>query len=114
VAQRKSRSLTAVRQGRATGFGMTKADGGEPSDGDAVFGLDQAAWVVVRGYVTKADVAGQGAEEGDAVADEHRDSSDDEALHEAGAQKLLNGDPAAHVDVLDAAGSECGWVAHYL
>ena len=29
-------------------------------------------------------------------------------MNEAGAQKLLNGDAAVHVDVLDAAGSEFG------
>lgn len=58
--------------------------------------------------MTEADVARQGAEEGDAVSNEHRDASDDEALHEASAQKLLNGDAAVHVDVLDAAGSEFG------
>ena len=53
--------------------------GGEPLDGDAVFGLDQAAWVVAGGDVTEADVARQGAEEGDAFANEHGDASDDEA-----------------------------------
>lgn len=56
----------------------------------------------------EADVAREGAEEGDSVSNENRDASDDEALHEAGAQKLLNGDAAVHVDVLDAAGSEFG------
>ena len=33
-------------------------------DGDAVFGLDQAAGVVAGGYVMEMDVAGQPAEEG--------------------------------------------------
>jgi hypothetical protein len=36
----------------------------ERLDGGAVFGLDQAAWVVVGGNVMEADVAGEGAEEG--------------------------------------------------
>lgn len=31
----------------------------EPLDGDAVFGLDQAAWVVLGGHVTEMDVARQ-------------------------------------------------------
>src|SRR5579859_2210930 len=73
-----------------------------------VFGLDQAAWVVAGGDVMEMDVARQGAEEGDAVSNEHGDASDDEAVHEAGAQKLLNSDAAVHVDVLDATGSEFG------
>lgn len=60
------------------GDGM--ASGGEPSDGDAVFGLDQAAWVVVGGHVMEMNVARRGAEEEDAVSNEHRDASDDEAL----------------------------------
>lgn len=69
--------------------------------------------------MTETDVARQGAEEGDAVANEHRDARDDEALHEASAQKLLNGDAAVHVDALDAAGSEFGnnfggWPGHLL
>ena len=54
--------------------------GGEPLDGDAVFGFDQAAWVVVCGDVTEMDVARQRAKEGDAVSNEDRDASDDEAL----------------------------------
>ena len=33
----------------------------EALDGDAVFGLDQAAWVVVGGGVMEADIARQGA-----------------------------------------------------
>jgi hypothetical protein len=63
---------------------------------------------VAGGDVTEMDVARQGAEEGDAVSDEHRDARDDEAVNEARAQKLLNGDAAVHIDVLDAAGSEFG------
>ena len=47
---------------------------------------------MVGGDVMETDVVRQGAEEGDAVSNEHRDARDDEALHEAGAQKLLNGD----------------------
>ena len=43
-------------------FGMTS--GRERLDGDAVFGLDQAAGVVAGGYVMEMDVAGQPAEEG--------------------------------------------------
>ena len=54
--------------------------GGEPLDGDAVFGLHQAAWVVVGGDVMEMDVARQRAEEGNAVSNDHRDASDDEAL----------------------------------
>ena len=48
-------------------------------------------WVVVGGHVMEAGVARQGAEERDAVANEHRDASDDETLNEARAQELLVG-----------------------
>src|SRR5581483_6034691 len=51
----------------------------------------------------EGDIARQWPKERDAGTNEHRNPSDDEPVNQAGLKKLLNGDPAVHVDVLDSA-----------
>jgi hypothetical protein len=45
---------------------------------------------MLRGYVTERQIARQGAEERNSVANEHRHSGDDETLNQTGAQEPLN------------------------
>jgi hypothetical protein len=73
---------------------------------EAILGLHQTAGIVLRRDVMEEDVVWQRAEERDAVADEDRDTSDDEAFDEACAQEALNGDAAVDVEIVEAASSE--------
>jgi len=56
--------------------------------------------------MAKPDVVGEGAEERNTVSNEHRYTSDSEALNQSRAQKLLNRDPAVDVKMIGTAGSE--------
>jgi hypothetical protein len=84
---------------------------------DLVLAADRAAGIVARRYVTKPNVMRQAAEEGNTFAYEHRDTRDDEAVNQSGAQELLNRNAAVDVDVVGATGSELrndlfGWSGH--
>ena len=70
--------------------------------GYEILSLDQTAGVVSGGDVLEHDVTRQRAEEGNTIADEHRNPGNDQALDETGPKKPLDGDPAVHVDVVDA------------
>ncbi len=54
----------------------------------------------------QADVLWQRTEERDSFSDEHRDTSDDETVDQAGAEESLNGDAAIDVEVVRAGGGE--------
>jgi hypothetical protein len=73
---------------------------------DVVLAADQPAWIVARGYVTKANVMRQAAEERNAFSNQHRDTGDDETLNKSRAQELLNRNSTVDVEVMGAAGSE--------
>jgi hypothetical protein len=73
---------------------------------DLVFAFDQASGVLARGDVAEADVLHEGTEKRDALADEHGDLADGEAVDLAGAEKILDGDAAVNIDVLGAMGFE--------
>src|SRR5580658_1460361 len=71
-------------------------------DGNLVFAFDQAARVMLRGYVTEPQIARQGAKKRNPFSNEHGHARDDEALNKAGAQKPLNRDPSVDVEVVSA------------
>jgi hypothetical protein len=71
-----------------------------------ILAADETAGIVARGYVTEPNVVRQAAEERDTLSNEHRDTSDDEALNEPCAEKLLNGDAAVDVKMLGTGGRE--------
>jgi hypothetical protein len=75
-------------------------------DGQMVFGLNQAACVMLGRYVTKPNVMRQFAEERNSVSNEHRHTSDNEALNEACSQELLDRDPTVDIKVVSTAGSK--------
>src|SRR6267142_1553259 len=68
-----------------------------------VLTLNEATGVLARCDVRERDIALQCAKERDPGANQHRNTSDDEVLNETGLEKLLNGDPTIHVNMLDAA-----------
>ena len=55
-----------------------------------VFALDHASWIGTGSDVTQANIVRQRSKKRDALTDEHRESTDDQAVDEAGAQELLN------------------------
>ena len=63
-------------------------------------------WRVASGNMLEADVAREGAEERDSVANEHGNPRDDEPLDEARGQEPLDGDAAVNIKVLGAASGE--------
>ena len=71
-----------------------------------VLALDQAAWIVFRGYVTEPYVFQQRTKERNSFSNEHGHAGDDETLNQAGAQEPLNGDPAIDVEVVGSIGGE--------
>src|SRR4029453_14248821 len=75
-------------------------------DDNLVLALDEAAGVLPCSDVPENDVAPYRAKERNPGTDEHRNASDNEALNEPGLKKPLNGDPAIHVNVPDAASSK--------
>lgn len=64
---------------------------GSSSD-DMVLALDHAARIGPGRDMTEADVTRERAEERNSLADEHGKTTDDQAVYEAGTQKLLNRD----------------------
>jgi hypothetical protein len=74
--------------------------------GNHILTLDEAGGVLPRLDVPEEDVVGYSAKEWNPGTDEHRNASYYEALNEPGLKKPLNGDPAIHVDVLDASRSK--------
>jgi len=48
-----------------------------------VLSLNQAAWIVLRRNMAEPYVARQRSEKRDAISNEHRNASDDQALDEA-------------------------------
>jgi|SRR5258708_6024914 len=79
----------------------------DPVSGDnLILALNQAARVVPGGYVAEPNVVRQGAEERDALSNEHGHSSNNETLNGPGAQEPLNGDAAVDVEVVDAPSGE--------
>ena len=62
-----------------------------------VLGLHQAAWIVTRRHMAETNVVLQRSEQRDALANQHGNASDYQALNEAGAQKAL--DCFAAIDV---------------
>ena len=71
-----------------------------------VLGLHQTARIVLSRYVTKPDIPRERAEERNSISNEHRHSSDNDALNEPCAQEPLNRDPAVDIDVVDTISSE--------
>ena len=61
---------------------------------------------MLRLYVIQPQIARQGAKERNSVSYEHRHTSDNKTLDEAGAQESLNRDPSVDVEVVGATGSE--------
>src|SRR3954470_20381348 len=64
---------------------------------DGILRLHQPALVLPGGDRLQTNVAAGHAEQRDPLADQHRNSGDDEPLNQTGAKKLLNGDPAVDV-----------------
>jgi len=62
-----------------------------------VLGRNQATWIVLSRYVTKPYIVRQAPEERNAIAYQHWNTRDNEALNEAGSEKALNSYPAIHV-----------------
>src|SRR2546429_7002757 len=71
--------------------------------GNNILALDEAARVLSRGDVLKRNITLNRTEQRDAATDEDGNACDDETLNEPGLKKLLNRDPAIHVNVSDAA-----------
>src|SRR4051812_24704632 len=64
---------------------------------DMVLALDHAARIGTRCDMIEANVAREGAEERNPLANEHGQTTDDHTVDESGAEKFLNGDSAVHV-----------------
>jgi hypothetical protein len=77
-------------------------------DGHLILTLNQAAGILARRDVGESDIVLYGAKKRDPGTDEHGNACDDEALNEPGPEKPLDGDPAIHVNMLDAAGGKLG------
>src|ERR1700680_2125620 len=74
--------------------------------GNMVLALNQAAWIVLRRYVTEPQIARQGAEERDPFPNEQRHAGDNETLNEACTQEPLNRDASVDVEVMSATGGQ--------
>src|SRR4051794_32050215 len=72
-------------------------------DGNIILALNQAAWIVPSRYVMETDIVRQGAEERNTGANEHGNARNNETLNKPGLEKPLNGDPAIHISMPDAA-----------
>lgn len=70
--------------------------------------LHHAAWVGTGRDMLEADVVREGAEQRDTFADEHRQTTDDQAVDKSCVQKLLNGDSTVHVKTVSPGISELG------
>ena len=69
-----------------------------------VLALDHAARIGPGCDMTEADVTRERAKERNPLADEHGQTTDDQAVYEPGTQELLNGDSTVHVET---AGTGC-------
>jgi hypothetical protein len=78
------------------------------SSNDMVLTLDHAARIGACHDMTEAYVVRKRAEERNSVADEHRQTADDQTVYEPGAQELLNRDPAVHVETTGTGSSKLG------
>ena len=74
--------------------------------GNLILTLNETARVLPRPDVLEDDVARYSAKQRNPGTDEDRNASDNKALNEPGLKKPLNGDPAIHVNVPDAASSK--------
>src|SRR5689334_1722011 len=65
---------------------------------DMVLALDHTAWIGPGRDMTEANVTRERAEERNPLADEHGQTTDDQAVYEPGTQELLNRDSTIHVE----------------
>src|SRR4051794_26149414 len=91
----------------------TAAPGASPSGGwsrsaprqvavlgsNEVFALYHAARIRPSGEMFQSDIVGEGPEQGNPTAEEHRNTRDDQPLNQACFQKALNRQPAIHVEM---------------
>src|SRR5215213_7557572 len=70
---------------------------------DGIYTLNEPAGVSARCDMLQLYIARRGAKEWDPGTDQHGHARDNEALDEPGPQEALNGDPAVHVYMPDAA-----------
>ena len=104
-ARRTPSGSTSSQPDRVARNGAVRLD--LSADG-LVFGLDQATLVRARGDVAEEDIAAKRAEEGNALADEHGHTGDDEAVDEAGGEESADGNAAVDVGVPEGALFEAG------
>src|SRR6185437_7447711 len=75
---------------------------------NAIFTLDHAARIGARLDMTETDVSRERAEKRDSIANEHRETTDDQALYESDTHKFLNRDPAVHVQTAGTGSGKLG------
>ncbi len=73
-----------------------------------ILALDHATWIGARRDMAEADVVRDVVEERDALANEHRQTTDDQSVDEADSQKLLDCDPTIYVEMAGTGSCELG------